>query len=590
MTLVLSVLVWFGLRPHYDGVTTYGGNTDDVRSTMFVSGVGVAGGPSADLLYSNRLIGVVLSRLYSVQPSVPWYGLYLTGCHVLAHFAICLGWCRVANDNRTRFAIVAFSLGMGSYFWVALQFTTTAAMMALAGVSLIAAAVYGEHAVDSETEKSSSHPDFWWAIAGWLFLLMSGLIRWQALLMTVVCAPVLLVPVILRWRSIATARNAVLPALAVATMVGLQYWSQRSGESAAEWSEFRKLKQPLAKLINNRSAGSRILLEKDQQLSEKTQQALGSVGWSHNDARLFFRWLYFDKSVYSPELISRLNRQLRPPFPSPRDWLVTIQGMGKLFVTDKLILLLLLLSGVVAASGSNRVRVGAIVAWMGSVLLTTAVYLLLKLPPHVLYSIVSGAFFGSVSISVCGGRSEPLVTGDPPPTETPTGNLSRSKGRSIPSTLLVIAASVLAVFLVKSHYDQSQRGLVIRERFLNAMSKLDRGPDHIYVINLQFPFHRVSPFDTMSDWKDLRFHYTDGDTRSPRYEEFLRQNGINDLTDALYTDPRVRLICHKSRPPLVAEFLQQHHGVEVEWTVERKLPYITVFRIVEKADEADSDR
>jgi hypothetical protein len=549
LVIALAVLVWLGLKPHYEGITTYGGNTDDVRATMFVSGACVPGGPSADLLYSNRLLGFGLSRLYSARPDVPWYGLYLTSCHLLAHFAICFAWCRLAKDTRTRIAVVAFSVGMGSYFWVSLQFTTTSTLMALAGVSLLASAIYGNESRDSEPDKSIG----WQAGLGLCFVLIAGLIRWHALLMMgVVCCPLLLVPVVFRWRSIATAGNAVFLALAFATMAGLQYWSESSRESSPEWSEYWEFKRPLANLINNRFAGSRIVIDSDKSLSDEAQRALNSASWSHNDALLLFRWMYFDTTVYSAESISRLNDELLPSFPGPRSWMLTTKGIGKVFLTDKLILLAMLLSGAVAAAESNRVRLAVIAVWLAAVLLTTAVYLLLKMPPHVLYSMTSGAFFGSLSISVCGRQCRSL------PQDEVAEGATESQLRQIPAALLITAAVLMAAYLAFSHFRESQRGLVIRDRFLQSMSQLERGPDHIYVFNLQFPFQRVSPFDTMSDWHDLRFLYTDGDTRSPRYNQFLLENDIDDLMDALYKDNRVRLISRDSRlPSLLVEFLRE---------------------------------
>ncbi|MDA0588655.1 MAG: hypothetical protein O2820_12470 [Planctomycetota bacterium] len=579
LVFVLAALVWFGLRPHYEGITTYGGNTDDVRSTMFVSGACVPGGPSADLLYSNRLIGLGLSRLYSARPDVPWYRLYLTGCHLLAHFAICFAWCRVAQDTRTRIAVVAFCVGMGSYFWVALQFTTTSTLMALAGVSLLASAILEEGGNDSEKTKGRRISTM---VTGWGFVILSGLIRWHAvLLMGVVCFPIGIVLAVSCWKTVAVRKHLILAAAAIGVMIGLQAWSQRAVESSPEWSRFKEFERPMASLINNRFASTRIIMENDKKLSGETQQTLDSTGWSHNDARLFYRWLYFDETVYSPASIGRVNDQLLPAFPDSHTWLLTTWGIGRVLLTDKLILLAMLLSGAVAAAGSNRVRLAVIAVWLAAILLTTAVYLLLKMPPHVLYSITSGAFFTSLSISVCGRQNRSL------PPDGAAEEKSESRLRQIPGALLIAASVSMAAFLVFGHFKESQCGLVIRDRFLQSMSQLKRGPDHICVSNPQFPFERVSPFDTMSDWHDLQFLYTDGDTRSPRYHQFLRENGIDDLMDALYRDDRVRLICPESRLPLLVEFLREHRGVEVEWSLERKLPYIPIYRLTEKHKEAE---
>lgn len=579
LVIALAALVWFGLRPHYEGITTYGGNTDDVRATMFASGACVPGGPSADLLYSNRLIGLGLSSLYSASPDVPWYGLYLTGCHLLAHFAICFAWCRITRDARTRIAVVAFCVGMGSYFWVSLQFTTTSTLMALAGVSLLASAILEEGGNDTEKQKGRQVCT---TVAGWGVVILAGLIRWQAvLLMGVVCLPIGIVLAVSCWKTVTVRKHLIVAAAAIGVMFGLQTWSQRAVESSPEWSRFKEFERPMASLINNRFASSQIFIENDERLSGETQQALDSAGWSHNDARLFYRWLYLDETVYTPESIDRVNDKLLPAFPGSQTWLFTTWGIGRIFLTDKLILLAILLSGAVVAAESNRVRLAVIAVWLASILLTTAVYLLLKMPPHVLYSITSGAFFASLSISVSGRQNRSL------PRDGTAEEKSESRLRQIPGALQIIAAVSMAAYVAFGHFEESKRGLVIRDRFLQSMSQLERGPNHIYVFNLQFPFQRVSPFDTMSNWDDLQLLYTDGDTRSPRYHQFLRENGIDDLMDALYRDDRVRLICPESRLPLLVEFLREHRGAEVEWSLEKKFPYIPIYRLTEKPKEPD---
>lgn len=579
--LVLAILVWCGLKPHYEGIMTYGGNTDDVRATMFVSGVGVPGGPSDDLLYSNRLIGIGLKQLYSAHPDVPWYGFYLTGCHLLAHFAICFAWCRVVRDSRTRIAVVAFLIGMGSYFWVSLQFTMTSAMMALAGVSLIASAIFRESTWDPNHGKPP-RSELWQVILGWCFVMVAGLIRWHALLMMgVTLAPALLVPALCFYRKLPVRRHLLISVFAITTIFGMQIGSQRWLESRSDWKEFREFEHPLASLINSRHAQAMILKKEGQPLSEETKHDLASVGWSHNDARLLFCWLYFDREVYSTESISRLNARILPALPGPKKWFQVIRGIALVLVSDRHVLLLLLLSGAIAAAESNRVRFGVSAVWTGALLLLAALYLLLKMQHHVLYSIASGAFFVSLAVSVCNRIAAPIPTGS-----IEAGESGRRRGRFV-TPLLLVAAGVMAIHLAWSHFEESKRGTAYREQFLQSMSKLERGPDRIYIINLQFPFQRVSPFDTMSDWRDLRFLYTDGDIRSPRYEQFLRENDIDDLTTAIYRDPRVRLICHESRLPMLAEFLRDHRGVEVEWAVDLKLPYLTVFHMTERVGKSE---
>ena len=83
----------------------------------------------------------------------------------------------------------------------------------------------------------------------------------------------------------------------------------------------------------------------------------------------------------------------------------------------------------------------------------------------------------------------------------------------------------------------------------------------------------------MHDWKDWHFLYTDGDVRSPRYYAFLKEHGIDDLTKALYSDRRVKLITIEPKMKMLAEFLREHRGVETEYSTERQLPSMTVFQL-----------
>ncbi len=55
-------------------------SNDDVGMAQIVSGV-TTGTPSAELIFSNILIGSVLKFLYGLTDGVNWYTLYLLGAH-----------------------------------------------------------------------------------------------------------------------------------------------------------------------------------------------------------------------------------------------------------------------------------------------------------------------------------------------------------------------------------------------------------------------------------------------------------------------------------------------------------------------------
>jgi hypothetical protein len=313
LTLIFGGLFLCGFEPHYAGIMSYGGNSDEVRATMFVSGVCVPGGPSEKLLYSNQLIGRGLAGLYTAQPSVPWYGIYLIASHLLAHFIICYSLFRMARDVRTRVAAVLFVFVFGSHIWIALNFTRIACFVAIAGISLNASAVMEEAASERRT------PFYARVIFGWCLVMYAGMIRWQAAqLMGLVLAPVMVCLACLCWKKVKATRHLVIAAVAILAMFCAESWSQQQLASQRDWKAFKEFERPMANLINNRHVQS--LLYDEDELDEETAEVLGSVGWSHNDAKVFDFWLFLDEKVFSTRNVAYVDRNLTSYSPSRDDW------------------------------------------------------------------------------------------------------------------------------------------------------------------------------------------------------------------------------------------------------------------------------
>ena len=129
------------------------------------------------------------------------------------------------------------------------------------------------------------------------------------------------------------------------------------------------------------------------------------------------------------------------------------------------------------------------------------------------------------------------------------------------------------------HFLEARRGVAYRSDFLSSVENLKKGADNIYLLVLRFPFQRVSPYDTMQQWSDWNFLYTDGDLRSPRYAAFLEEHRIEDLTAALYSDSRVQVITIEEKMKMLVEFLREHRGVEAEYFVTQDLPSFKVFQL-----------
>lgn len=568
LTLAFGGFALCGFEPHYAGISSYGGNTDDVRATMFASGICVPGGPSDKLLYSNHLIGYGLSSLYFAWPDVPWYGIYLTGSCLLAHLVIIYAVFRLSDDVRTRLAAVLFVFTFGSQIWVILNFTQVACIIAMAGISLNAGAVIEEAATQRRT------PFYTRLILGWALVAFAGMIRWQAVqLMGLILAPAMLILARQSWRTVSGPRHLIIAAIAILSMFTFESWSQMQLRSDPGWSAFKEFERPMAHLINNRRAGP-LLYEAEGQ-SKDTSATLRSVGWTYNDAGLFDRWLFIDETVFSIKNVDCVDRELTSYTPSWGEWSSSCLHVLKQLFTRPLLILFAMLA--VSACQSLRTSyLNCALPWFTPIAVLTVLHCFEKLENHVTVPTIAAAFLSTLIISASGRPANKRSVGDDTGETSRVSSFSHWFSRGV-----LIGAICLSAYQVKEYYSDSRLGVRLRPDFMKLVAGLDKGPDHIYLIVLQFPFHRVSPFDTMAHWKDWHFLYTDGDLRSPRYHAFLKEHDITDLTTALYSDPRIRVITIEQNIERLATFVKEHRGIEVGYTKQEIAP-ITVFQLHEK--------
>lgn len=112
---------------------------DDMYLQAIVSGE-LAGTPQARMIYSNYILGLILSGLYTISVQIPWYGIYLTGTCFLCFWAVlyrCLTFCK---SFRVYPAVIFlfFMLGFCAVFRhvAMLQYTVVAALAGATAVFL----------------------------------------------------------------------------------------------------------------------------------------------------------------------------------------------------------------------------------------------------------------------------------------------------------------------------------------------------------------------------------------------------------------------------------------------------------------------
>lgn len=110
---------------------------DDVMMLLFASGA-YTGFPEAHLVYINYLYGLLLVGLYTLLPGIEWYTVLFCVIHVLSLTVV--AWLILTSNNKTGFKItyllVFYSIEICTI--LLFQFTTTAAICAIAALMLIA--------------------------------------------------------------------------------------------------------------------------------------------------------------------------------------------------------------------------------------------------------------------------------------------------------------------------------------------------------------------------------------------------------------------------------------------------------------------
>lgn len=155
--LFLSLCIAAGLFAAYRLFTDFIYLTnDDMYLQAIVSGE-LSGQPDAHMIYSNYILGVILSSLYRWNSRIPWYGLYLCGVCLLCHWVVLYRCFCKCTKNRTRI-LVSILFCICSFCTVfrhvaMLQYTVAAAF---AG----AAAVFFALTIDMQAEKGSIIRDY----------------------------------------------------------------------------------------------------------------------------------------------------------------------------------------------------------------------------------------------------------------------------------------------------------------------------------------------------------------------------------------------------------------------------------------------
>ena len=204
---------------------------DDVMMAMIANG-SYSGAPDYHLVYINVLYGMVLAGLYTLTRAIEWYTLSFAILHILSMTA--LSYCLITTPNRARWEKVLWLIVL-YVLWariiVALQFTTTAGLVCLAGCVLLL----------RESKKAR-----WSGVA---LVIIAALIRfWAAGLVGLLMAPIIVYTYRLEWR------KYIAIVMMLTAVVGCRITNQKIYDRDPEWKYYRTYNLLRAQLNDNPNA------------------------------------------------------------------------------------------------------------------------------------------------------------------------------------------------------------------------------------------------------------------------------------------------------------------------------------------------
>lgn len=527
LTLALVAASWHWFNPFYE-------TNDDVSMRLIVEGQFVPGqGPSGFTLFMNALVGKALAAAYSVWPGPPWYDLCLGAVALAAVLSLlyacldplpALGWVFVAG----------FSVQMLLPILVSCQFTHAATLSAAGGVILLARLALQ----DLTPRERRLH-----RVLGPALVVAGSLVRMEAAALAVFLGLVLGLPLL--WRrwcegeagraSLIAAGRGVLIAVVIAAAlfaVDLSLYRQAPG-----WGEFREYNTLLVifgQYVPQSKVTAGVLSDLERE-----------VGWSQNDLRMLGNWFNTDAEIFSLDRLRRAVQVLsRRGLLGPPVELESLRWSLTAFLKEAW-RPLLLLAAVPWLRPSRRLLAYALYTLLVVVALVTGLSASLKTVPHRVYwglLVLSGAFL-VLAAARWGGRI-----------------------RAIPSAIgacFVLALLGLGALQLRArsrgtnHWSNTVRRELAelgtaREKVV-AVAVGKAFPYAVHWRPLRQPEQRLELLPVMAS------------ARTPLVQDFLHRTRREDLALALCRDADLWLVSSPSFKPVLAQFLREHHSMEVEF-------------------------
>jgi len=509
---------------------------DDVGMAQIASGL-MTGKPSAELIFTNLLIGEALKQLYQLTDRVNWYTLYLLIAHFAAMTGLLFAFLRIRSSwtSVALFVLLFVQYELALLLW--LNFTSVAVTAAIVGSLLLTSCP-----PTAVGRRSLS------ACYGGSLIVVAGLIRADSLFYgMLVVAPFLAYRLLClrRWRPVLWMGVTLAVAIAAIAVNG---WHYRSDPG---WRDYSVAVAGLTPVLESQAI----------EYNEHTRPFFDSVGWSATDWRMMRSNFFADPGVFSTERMRKMSSYFREQgWRRPHPWTYLENQLSPVIVFERMTYANMLLAFLLC--GGRRLRLvllgGFQGLWVLAVLLLLASYF--KIQPRVAMPVAFG--LGVIVFDLA--------------LQTMQGRSSLPENR--PRSRWVLAVGVLAVSFVYcwAFYRTASRNWAVSEfnrrshaafRSLvqNVIERyVENDPDAIFFNwGASFPYQLTPPFDTIRQAKRLRIVPLGWNQLSPLFDQRLRQLGFHDMRDAVLDNPHVYFFMAPARIEVLKQFVKEHYHEDI---------------------------
>jgi hypothetical protein len=510
-------------------------SNDDVGMAQIASGVNT-GAPSAELIFSNILIGWVVKLLYQLTTRVNWYTLYLLATHLVALTGLLWAFLRM---RPTRMAVILFGLLFVEFeiaLLLRLQFTSTAILAAVSGILLIL----------SRDEANGRRISIA-SVCGGGLLVLAGLIRPDAMYYALLLlAPLLIYEAICfrPWRSFAVMGVSVAVVLGASALDAWHYSSDPA------WREFMAYNRARASIHD-------LPIVKYE---PNTRFFFNRIGWSYTDWGMFTNWFFTDRDTFSRErLESILARFQESNWGRARSDQYLADSLRPIPNLTRLVFLNLVLAVVLAAGSRFRVLLVVVGQYLMLQVLLTLLAWYAKLPLRVILP----AYLGCVAAGFYLLLREASLRRHLLP-------LAWSYAWLRP--VAQVAALVFALYYARPFYyvalsgatksDYNDRDQKVFELFVETLHDRYAQRDSQAVFfnwGGRFPMFFTPPLDNYQNIRDLRMLGLGWNIHSPQFDAEISRLGLDDLYEAAYSNPHIYLFTVPTYLQQLQRYVQEHY-------------------------------